>query len=98
MFPSHEQMDKMKAKAKAWEAEFQRTCQPKKPVCIGCIWMEGGEGGGGGGEVRDKDKDFLSQFSALVLTDAPVRVEPTTPVTLTPPESQSMFQTLHANY
>ena len=65
-------MDKVKAKAKAWEAEFQRTCQPKKVVCIGCVWVGGREK-----KAEEEDEDFLSRFSALVLTNkAPVQVEP----------------------
>ena len=67
-------MDKVKAKARAWEAEFQRTCQPKKVVCIGCVWA-GGRDGEGDGEGSG-GRDFLSTFSALVLTESPVRVEP----------------------
>ena len=77
-------MDKVKAKAKAWEAEFQRKCQPKKPVCIGCVWVGGGEGG----EVC-ADKEFLAQFSALVLTDTPVRVDP--PTTTISPDTHCML-------
>ena len=73
------QMDKVKAKAKAWEAEFQRTCQPKKVVSIGCVWT-------GMVEKTVEDDTFLSQFSALVLTEAPVRIELTT--TSSQPESQ----------
>ena len=65
-------MDKIKAKAKAWEAEFQRTCQPKKVVCIGCVWVRGKEK-----KAEEEGTGFLSQFSALVLTNkVPVQVEP----------------------
>lgn len=68
-------MDKVKAKAKAWEAEFQRTCQPKRPVCIGCVWT----GPGDLDQQRQGDEEvFLTRFSALVLTQTPVRVEPAT--------------------
>ena len=82
------QMDKVKAKARAWEAEFQRTCQPKKPVCIGCVWVS--DGGGEGGEGRRREEEaFLSQFSALVLTETPVRVKPIASVTTSPPETHS---------
>lgn len=70
------QMDKVRAKAKAWEAEFQRTCHTKKAVCIGCVWLCASEE-----EERGKMTDevtFLAQFSALILTEtAPVKVEPT---------------------
>ena len=79
-----EQMDKVQAKARAWEAEFQRTCHPKKPVCIGCVWVMGE---GEGGEGRREDQVFLSKLSALVLTESPVRVEPLTPVTTIPTET-----------
>ena len=73
-------MDKIKAKAKAWEADFQRTCQPKKAMCLGCVWV-GGESETE--EKRGEDVAFLSQFSALVLTDTPVEVKPITTTTLT---------------
>ena len=79
-----EQMDKVEAKARAWEAEFQQTCHPKKPVCIGCVWVMGE---GEGGEGRREDQVFLSKFTALVLTESPVRVEPLTPVTTIPTET-----------
>ncbi|CAI8014057.1 Chromatin assembly factor 1 subunit A [Geodia barretti] len=80
------QMDKVQAKARAWEAEFQRTCHPKKPVCIGCVWVMGE---GEGGEGRREDQVFLSKLSALVLTESPVRVEPLTPVTTIPTETHA---------
>ena len=83
-------MDKVKAKAKAWEAEFQRTCQPKKEVCcVGCVWVGEGEGEGEG-EKRRQDKEFLSQFSALVLVETPVRAEPII-TTTTPLENQGIY-------
>ena len=90
-------MDKVKAKAKAWEAEFQRTCQPKKAVCIGCVWLgsgekkregEEGEEGGGGGEKKD-DVTFLARFSALVFSETvPVRIVPITTTTASLPDTQ----------
>ena len=73
-------MDKIKAKAKAWDADFQRTCQPKKAMCLGCVWV-GGESETE--EKRGEDVAFLSQFSALVLTDTPVEVKLITTTTLT---------------
>ena len=63
-------MAKVKAKAKAWEAEFQRTCQPKKATLIGCLWTSGGEE-----EEEEEERKFLRQFSAMALVDMPVKVE-----------------------
>ena len=66
------QMEKVKARARAWEAEFQRTCLPMKVTVIGCLWM--GEKGGGGAE-REREREFLRQFSAMTLVSTPVDVE-----------------------
>lgn len=54
------------AKAKAWEAEYARKCQPLKPIKIGLIWecdvtMESGEG-------------LLSQYTAVPLVPLPVTI------------------------
>ena len=81
--PMGAKMDKAKAKAKAWEAEFQRTCQPKKALCIGCVWAGTGEAE----QQQGEDEGFLNQFSALVLTQAPVKLEPAA-ITPCPPENQ----------
>lgn len=81
--PTGAKMDKVKAKAKAWEAEFQRTCQPKNAVCIGCVWA----GTGKSEQQQGEDERFLDQFSALVLAQTPVRLEPPT-ITPSQPENQ----------
>ena len=65
-------MEKVKAKARAWEAEFQRTCHPMQVTVIGCLWM--GEEGGGGTE-RERESEFLRQFSVMTLVSTPVNVE-----------------------
>ncbi len=63
--------NKMAAKAKAWEAEFARKCQPLKPVCIGCGWTSlSGEDG----DNLSKDEGFLQQFAAVALADLPLSV------------------------
>lgn len=66
------------SKAKAWEAEFARKCQPLRPIKIGCIWT--GSGGAGqhqeGGVVTvSKDMEFLQQFEAVPLVELPVAIE-----------------------
>lgn len=76
-------MDKVKAKAKAWEAEFQRKCQQKKAVCIGCVWT----GTGKSEQQQEENEGFLDQFAALVLTQTPVKLEPAT-ITPCQPENQ----------
>ena len=66
------------SKAKAWEAEFARKCQPLRPIKIGCIWTssEGAEQHQEGGVVTvSKDMEFLQQFEAVPLVELPVSIE-----------------------
>ena len=60
----------MAAKAKAWEVEFARKCQPLKPVRIGCTWTCMSAGG----DNLSKDANFLKQFAAVALVDMPLSV------------------------
>ena len=58
----------MADKAKAWEAEFARKCQPLKPVRVGCTWTTLTDN-------LSKDQSFLQQFAAVALTDLPLSLE-----------------------
>ena len=67
---------KQVSKAKAWEAEFARKCQPLRPIKIGCLWTSGGAEPQEGGVVTvSKDMEFLQQFEAVPLVELPVAVE-----------------------
>ena len=60
------------SKAKAWEAEFARRCQPLKPIKIGCLWTSGELAGQTG---ISKEMEFLQQFEAVPLVELPIAVE-----------------------
>ena len=69
---------KQVSKAKAWEAEFARKCQPLRPIKIGCIWTTSGGTGQhqeGGAVTVSKDMEFLQQFEAIPLVELPVAIE-----------------------
>ncbi len=69
---------KQVSKAKAWEAEFTRKCQPLRPIKIGCLWTSGrgAEQHQEEGVVTvSKDMEFLKQFEAVPLVELPVAVE-----------------------
>ena len=68
----HQRRQKQLAKAKAWEAEFARKCQPLKPVQIGCVWSQPGPLAGGG--QLSKEQAFLQQFAAMALVELPIRI------------------------
>ena len=61
------------SKAKAWEAEFARKCQPLKPIKIGCVWTSGDQEGGVANVT--KEMEFLQQFEAVPLVELPIAVE-----------------------
>lgn len=65
----------MAAKAKAWEMEFARQCQPLRPVRIGCTWTRLSAADGDEGGNPSRDEAFLKQFAAVALTDLPLSLE-----------------------
>ena len=64
---------KQVSKAKAWEAEFARKCQPLRPIKIGCIWMNRDQEGGGAS--ASKEMEFLQRFEAVPLVELPIAME-----------------------
>ena len=64
---------KQVSKAKAWEAEFSRKCQPLRPIKIGCVWS--GSDNDGGVASTSKDVEFLRKFEAVPLVELPVAME-----------------------
>ena len=53
------------AKAKAWEAEYARKCQPLKPIKVGLIWER---------DVTMETGGLLSQYTAVLLVPHPVSI------------------------
>ena len=64
---------KQLAKAKAWEAEFARKCQPLKAIKIGLVWecdvaMETDN------RVINEHSQLLAQFAAVTLAPVPIQI------------------------
>ena len=76
---------KQLAKAKSWEAEFARKCQPVKPVKIGCVWLRrNGSSSSGEAEVSKQEQELLRKFAAVALSKLPIAMATPTLVSSSP--------------